>query len=125
MSTVLIVDDEKMFSEMLARFLSLNGFKTLCAKDSTEAFGTLDTKVVDAVLLDINLGQENGFALLDPIRKTHPVPVIMLTGLGYDEGAMQEALKVGAAGYLSKMVEMEEVVLTLHRVVGANVAKAL
>ena len=124
MNTVLIVDDDKMFGDMLARFLSLNGFKTLCATDSSEAFKILQDGIVDAILLDIKLGDEDGFALIEPIRKTHPIPIIMLTGLGYDENAMQEALKDGASGYLSKMVELEEVALTLHRVLGSNFAKA-
>ena len=114
-STVLIVDDEPTFREMLSSFVSRNGYQTVCAENSKEALAVLEKQSVDAVLLDIQLGTELGFNLLPVIREKHAVPVIMVTGLGYEEEIMQEALKAGAAGYVSKVVPLNEVTVALRR----------
>ena len=118
--TILVVDDESMVSEMLARFLKREGFQAAVAKDFETTLAALTQAKIDAVLLDIGLGDEDGFDLLKKIRELHPsVPVVMLTGLGYDDKAMEEALELGAAGYLSKTDDVSEVGVTIRRVLCA------
>ena len=117
--TVLVVDDETMVSEMLARYLKREGFQCAAAKDSDTTLAALAQAKVDAILLDIGLGDEDGFDLLKKIRDQYPgVPVVMLTALGYDEKAMEEALELGASGYLSKTADVSEVGVAIRRVLG-------
>ena len=115
--TVLIIDDENMMCEMLARYLKREGFQGLTAANSKEGLSVLRRTKVDVVLLDIKLGDEDGFNLLQLIKKEHPkLPVVMLTGLGYDEKAIKEALDLGASGYLSKSADISEVGIAVRRV---------
>jgi len=115
--TILVIDDENMMSEMLARYLKREGFEGLIASNSEEGLSVLRRTKVDTVLLDIKLGDEDGFEVLKSIKKENPaIPVVMLTGLGYDDKAMSEALELGASGYLSKSADISEVGITVRRV---------
>lgn len=83
--TVLVIDDENMMGEMLARYLKREGFEALNATSSEEGMSVLRRAKVDVILLDIKLGDEDGFDVLKLIKKEdQTVPVVMLTGLGYD-----------------------------------------
>lgn len=122
--TVLVIDDENMMGEMLARYLKREGFEGLIATNSEEGLSVLRRAKVDAVLLDIKLGDEDGFEVLKLIKKESPnVPVVMLTGLGYDDKAMSEALELGASGYLSKSADISEVGITVRRVLATSLNK--
>jgi len=119
--TVLVIDDENMMGEMLARYLKREGFEALNATSSEEGMSVLRRAKVDVILLDIKLGDEDGFDVLKLIKKEdQTVPVVMLTGLGYDEKAMEEALKLGASGYLSKSADISEVGIAVRRVLPAS-----
>lgn len=114
---ILVVDDEPLILEMTSEFLKDAGFEAITAASSAEALERVAEKPVDAVLLDVRMPGEDGFAALPKIRGAQPgVPVIMLTGGGYDETLMQNALKAGASGFVSKETEMENVVLAVKRV---------
>jgi len=115
--TILVVDDETMMGEMLVRYLTRTGFQAIHALTGADALGALKAQRIDAVLLDITLKDEAGYDVLKQIKAEQPaLPVIMLTGLGYDENAMQESLKLGASGYLSKSADVSEVKVALGRV---------
>ena len=63
----------------------------------------LESNPCDAVILDIGMPKIDGLSLISMIREKHAVlPIVMFTGLGYDEEAMQTARKAGANGYVSK-----------------------
>ena len=121
---VLVVDDETMVGEMLARYLKREGFRGMAAHSGEEAMKLLTKTSVNLVLLDVKLGDEDGFDVLKKIKEQHPgLPVVMLTGLGYDDKAMAEALELGAAGYLSKSADVSEVGVTVRRVLGTSIHK--
>lgn len=123
-TTILVVDDENMVGEMLARYLKREGFRGLVAVNSEEALAVLRRTRVHVVLLDVKLGDEDGFEVFKKIKSDHPdLPVVMLTGLGYDEEMMNEALQVGAAGYLSKSADVSEVGITVRRVIASSTRK--
>lgn len=115
-SCILVVDDEPLILEMTSEFLKDAGFEAVTATSASEALKRIAEKPVDAVLLDIRMPEEDGFTALPKIRAAQPgVPVIMLTGAGYNESLMQDALKAGASGFVSKETEMENVVLAVKR----------
>lgn len=115
-SRILVVDDEPLILEMTSEFLKDAGFEAITATSSAEALKRIAEKPVDAVLLDIRMPGEDGLAALPKIRAAQPgAPVIMLTGAGYNERLMQDALKAGASGFVSKETEMENVVLAVTR----------
>ena len=71
----------------------------------------------DAVLLDIELPDSNGLEFLTQFKSLYPnVPVVMMTGLGYEEELMAKALKNGASGYVGKGVGMDDAIVAIKRV---------
>ena len=113
---ILVVDDEPMIINLTSEFLKEEGFDTCSAKNAAEALSQMEKQSADAVLLDIRLPDEDGLVFLKRLKEKYPnVPVVMLTGAGYDEERMQTALRYGASGYVSKDTEMEKKIAVLKQ----------
>jgi len=106
--TVLVVDDEPMVREVLAQYLTHDGFVVIEAGDGEEAVQKLDASVPDLVLLDLMLPKRHGLEVLRHARSTSEVPVILLTALG-DEKDRVAGLELGADDYVVKPFSPREV----------------
>jgi len=106
--TVLVVDDEPMVREVLAQYLSHDGFVVVEAEDGDEAVAKLDECSPDLVLLDLMLPKRHGLEVLRHARATSEVPVILLTALG-DEKDRVSGLELGADDYVVKPFSPREV----------------
>ena len=114
-----MVDDEPQMRELLSMYLTQKGFQASAASSSEEALRKVREKPVDCVVLDINLGGEDGLQILTNLKAFDPkLRVIMLTGMGFVEDLLQEAQQKGADGYVSKVLPLEELVLALQRALG-------
>ncbi len=101
--TVLFVDDEGDWRFVAGECLTDAGFNILTAKDEAEALRRMETVKLDAIILDLNLGGQNGLLLMELLKLKHPgVPILIYTGMENDNGAIQEMLKNGARRYLRK-----------------------
>jgi DNA-binding response OmpR family regulator len=108
MIKVLIVDDEKDFTELLSERLETRGFKTRIAFDGNEAISRLNEENADVVLLDVMMPGKSGVETLKEIKNSWPITeVIMLTGHGTVETAI-EGMKLGAYDYLIKPTETDD-----------------
>ena len=106
---LLLVDDDAMSLDLLARRLQDQGFDIARASSGTDALEQVDKTQVDLVLLDHQMPEITGIEVLRRIRSTHTpseLPVIMLTA-GSDAGTAVEALNVGANDYLTKPLDFE------------------
>ena len=113
---ILVVDDEPQMRQLLSMYLTQKGFQTSAAATSEEALRKVREKPVDCVVLDINLGGEDGLQILANLKTFNPnLRVIMLTGMGFVEDLLQEAQQKGADGYVSKVLPLEELILTLQK----------
>lgn len=102
MEKILIVDDETFIRENVRRILSEEGYGVLCAEGGEKALELVSEEDVDLVLLDLNLGPENGIDVLKSLREIDPeLLVIIITGFGSVESAV-DALKMGAFHYMKK-----------------------
>jgi response regulator RpfG family c-di-GMP phosphodiesterase len=111
---VLVVDDEQEVRTSIQKYLSRCGYRTLTAEDGEEALARLDENRVAVMVSDINMPRLNGAELLPKaIAKDPDLAVIMLTAVGEPQSAIQ-CLKLGAADYLTKPVELEELGLSLQ-----------
>ncbi|MDB4103237.1 response regulator transcription factor [Acidimicrobiales bacterium] len=106
--TVLVVDDEPMVREVLAHYLTHDGFTVVEAADGEEAVAKLDACAPDLVLLDLMLPKKHGLEVLRHARSTSDVPVILLTALG-DEKDRVAGLELGADDYVIKPFSPREV----------------
>jgi DNA-binding response OmpR family regulator len=117
---ILVVDDEVQIQSLLTTYFSKQGFEVSRAATSAETLRTAKEVPIDLVVLDIDLGQDDGMQLLATLKKTYPkTKVIMLTGMGFVEGLLQEAQAKGADGYVSKSLPLNELLAAVHRVLQA------
>ncbi len=101
-TTILLVDDEKDFVEMLAMRLEDTGEKVTSAYDGKMCLDALKQATFDVVVLDIKMPGMDGIQTLKQIKAMYPlVEVILLTGHGSTETAI-EGMKLGAFDYLLK-----------------------
>jgi DNA-binding NtrC family response regulator len=112
---LLIVDDEALLREDLAFFLEDQGHRVIQAEDGTTALKRLHEFEVDLVLSDLRMPGMGGLELLEAIQTDFPgLPVMILTAYASVETAI-EALRRGAADYLLKPLEFEELKIRIER----------
>lgn len=113
----LVVDDNRLLNRFLTTFLRDKGHVASSLTDSSKVESWLDLNPCEAIILDIGMPKIDGLALVKIIRaKYADLPIVMFTGLGYDEEAMQTARKHGANGYVSKGMGPSEIYTALMRV---------
>src|SRR6266540_3252521 len=113
--TILIVDDEPNMRWVLGRALEQAGYTIYGAGGGEEAASLLLREAIDLVLLDLKLKGEDGLTVLRRIRERRPeVVVIMLTAYGTVPNAV-EAMQLGAADFLRKPFDVEEVIFKIAR----------
>ena len=115
-SKILLVDDNVDIIDALSDFLTLNGCSVLVAPTGKKAMELLTNKNdIEVVILDVQLPDTNGVALLDSIKINNPtVAVVMVTGY-YNPNYVVEAMKKGASDFLIKPFEFDKLVLVLIR----------
>ena len=114
--TVLVVDDEKNTREGLGRALRRD-YEVVLAESADAAIQTLGERPVDVMLSDVRMPGMDGLGLLREARRLHPdLVVIMLTAYGSVETAV-EAMKVGAADFLTKPVNLDHLDITISKAV--------
>ena len=98
----LLVDDDRVFTDTIARGLRRHGFPCVAAHDGETALALAAREQPERVLLDLRLGQESGLALLPQLRALLPdAEIVVLTGFASIATAVR-AVKDGADDYLPK-----------------------
>lgn len=119
----LVVDDDRGVRRFLSDFLEFQGCDCVAMSEAAGVMEWLRNNSCDAVVLDLNLGHDpdEGFGLLSHIREVYPsLPIVILTGAGYDENKLQTAIHSGANGYISKTIPPEELFAALMRAAKAQ-----
>jgi len=113
---IVVVDDEPAQRELIGGFLAKQGHEVFPAASGAEALAHVKDRQVDLVLSDCRMPGMSGPELLLGIKAVNPeVPLILMTAYGTVETAVQ-AMKDGAADYLTKPLDLEELLLRLARV---------
>ena len=113
--TVLVVDDEPMVREVVARYLQVENYRVMETSDGAEALAWLESNRPDLVILDVMLPNVDGFNLLRYIRSQWDIPVIMLTARA-DETDRVVGLELGADDYVVKPFSPRELVARVRNV---------
>jgi len=120
LSKILIVDDEPAQREMLAGFLKKRDFEVRAASGGVQALEKYSDFFAPLVITDMKMPDMNGLELLEKLRDLNPfVQVIMLTAYGTVETAV-EAMRKGAFGYLTKPVNLDELLVSLKKASDQN-----
>ena len=110
---ILIIDEEAGIRESLSGILEDEGFPTLTAPTAEEGLELLETENVGLALLDIWLGDGmDGLTALTRIKDRLDIPVIMISGHGSIETAVQ-AIQEGAYDFIEKPLSYEKVILSV------------
>jgi len=113
--TILVVDDEANARTALAELLRDEGFRVETAADGFKALGKMEEASPDLVLTDLKMPGMGGVELLGKVREADPeVVVVVMTAFGAVETAV-EAMKKGAADYLTKPLNTAELFLVVER----------
>jgi two-component system NtrC family response regulator len=113
---ILVVDDEVAQRELIGGFLRKQGHDVLLADGGAQGLARVREVRVDLVLSDCKMPGMSGLDLLREIRKVNPeIPFVLITAYGTVETAVQ-AMKDGAADYLTKPLDLEELLLRIGRV---------
>ncbi len=112
----MIAEDEQTQRDLLEGFLIKEGYSVEAVGNGKEALEKLQTNFFDMALLDYKMPELDGIQTLRHVRKTYPdLPVIMMTAYGTVETAVA-AMKEGALDYLTKPIDLDELLLMLQRV---------
>ena len=112
--TVLLVDDEVEFRELLAKRLAKRKLRVLTAGEAGEALRLLEANPVDVVVLDVRMPGMSGTDALREIKQRWPlVEVVMLTGHAQVDVALQ-GMQLGAFDYLLKPVDLDALLFRLQ-----------
>jgi DNA-binding NtrC family response regulator len=113
--TILLVDDDLDFQEIVTDRLVALGYRVFAASNGQEGLALLEKEGPQIVLLDIEMPDMNGLEVLKAMRtRAHDVTVVMLTAYGTIERAVQ-AMKQGAYDFIPKPFEPEHLVLTVQK----------
>lgn len=116
---VLLIDDEARVRTSLKMVLEPN-YEILQAADAQEGLDTFRKEAPDLVLLDVILPGTDGLAVLETLRsESRMTPIIMLTGTKSVKTAV-DAMKLGAADYLSKPFDVEELRIVVDRALSSQ-----
>ncbi len=119
--TILIVDDEPIVRDVVARYLEHDGYKILEAENGDDARAQIENSAPSLVVLDVMLPHTDGLTLCRWIRKQGDIPVIMLTARG-DEADRIVALDLGADDYVTKPFSPRELVARVRSVLRRTAA---
>lgn len=112
-----MVDDNPADIDEMNAILTEAGFKTLTQPDGIHILDFLASHPVDLIMLDLVMPKLNGIEILRELKKEFPtIPVIMCSAAGLEQ-VVALALRVGAAGYVIKPYQKEELLGSIEKVI--------
>ena len=113
MARILVIDDEKSIRNTLREILEYEKFTVQDAADGMEALELIDKDSFDVILCDIKMPKMDGIEVLEKILEKIDTPVIMISGHGTIETAV-EAIKMGAYDYIAKPLDLNRLLITIR-----------
>jgi two-component system OmpR family response regulator len=110
---VVAVDDDDAVRELIAEYLSRNELRVTCVATGKELAAVLGREVVDAVILDVRLGAEDGMQIARKLREESAIPILMLTSQ-IEEADRVMGLELGADDYLTKPFSPRELLARIR-----------
>ncbi len=114
MSAFLILDDNLVFAETLARSLSRRGFAVTVAHDGRQALAAASQTVFELVTIDLQLMQDSGLQWIAPMRQALPQARLLVLTAYASIATTVQAIKLGADNYLAKPANLDSILLALR-----------
>jgi DNA-binding NarL/FixJ family response regulator len=123
---VLVVDDDRGFSEMICVLLERAGYASVEASNAEEALAAVQRERPAAVLLDVQLAGGNGYAICRDLRDQfgEQLPIIFVSGTRTEPSDRVAGLLIGADDYLAKPLDPDDLLARVRRAVSRSIAGA-
>ncbi len=121
-SLILLVDDSEVSNFLMQSILEDRGYSILSVSNGKDALDLLKQQQPDLIILDIMMPEMNGFGVLESVKKieaTAKIPVIILTARNNLKD-QEKALSMGAADYVIKPIDIEDVLERVNNLVNSN-----
>ena len=116
--SLLLVDDDKIFSSVMGRALESRGYQVTVCNDASSALACIAADAPEYAVIDLKLPDASGLQLIAALTAADEnTRIVMLTGYASIATAV-EAIKLGATYYLTKPTDADAVVAALHRTHG-------
>jgi len=112
---ILVVDDDRRIRDLLKRYLRDNSYWVTTAENAAEADARLDALQFDLIILDVMMPGESGLEFAARLRRTSPVPILMLTARSETEHRIA-GLESGVDDYLPKPFDPRELLLRVKTI---------
>ena len=113
--SLLLVDDDRQIRESMSEWLASHGLEVETAAGCGDTLEALSRRSYDLLLVDVQLKDGDGLALLEQVRRNRPeCQVVLMTGYGEPEQAV-EAMRAGALDYLTKPIIGDELLMCLEK----------
>jgi len=113
MARILIIDDERAIRNALREILEYENYQVDDAEDGPSGIELVGKESYDVILCDIKMPQMDGIEVLENIQKTTDAPVVMISGHGTIETAV-EAIRKGAYDFIAKPLDLNRLLITLR-----------
>lgn len=112
---ILVIDDDKRLRDLIARYLTEQGYRVTTAIHAADARAKLAGITFDLLVVDIMMPGESGLELTQSLRENSLVPILVLTAMGESSDRIA-GLETGADDYLVKPFEPRELVLRIKAI---------
>jgi two-component system OmpR family response regulator len=117
---ILAIDDEFPILDLLQEYLKAHGYRVSIANSAPAAKRIADTEALHLIITDLQLEDTDGLQLIEQLRLKHPTtPVILLTGVLFDNQVVEENLKLKISSYVSKTAPLQSLLLEIRRLIGS------
>ncbi|EDZ63116.1 response regulator receiver (CheY-like & PAS domain) modulated metal dependent phosphohydrolase [Sulfurimonas gotlandica GD1] len=121
-SNVLVVDDSKLVRKHIETILKVRNYNVIEAENAEEALELLKTKIINLIVLDMELPDKHGLDVIREIKSIPdlcPLPIIVISGKG-DPELVRSSLKLGSSDFIKKPFNIEEFVLKVDSAIELN-----
>jgi DNA-binding NtrC family response regulator len=114
---ILVVDDEDIVLESCQAVFELEGFEVVLVPSADKAMEAVKNEDFALLLIDVKMPKKDGMYLMGKVKKQWPdVPIIVMSGY-YTPQTIKEAIKMGAATFIAKPFEPDELVKTVRQII--------
>ena len=114
---ILVVDDEDIVLDSCQAVFELEGFEVMLVPSADKALKAMQYEDFSLLIVDVKMPKHDGIYLMKKIKEQWPdIPIIVMSGYSTTE-TIQEAFKVGAASFIAKPFEPDELVKTVRQII--------
>src|SRR2546427_6459635 len=115
MATILVVDDERVFCDLLKTVLGSNGHEVFTAYNGREALTLFSQHRPQVTLLDLRMPEMNGIEVLRQIRTIDASAAVMILTAWGSDALEKQARQLGVTDFLSKTLALDAIITSMER----------